>query len=769
MRRTFKKSSYAVASLVLTIQTIHAAPNKNQVSREETTTESNEREFKKINAKLRDLHQQIDAIPHTATEPGIGPQLVEANRSFDHATTAFRQKEWLTVIHELNNFLNLSQKPESRSWLKAQFMLGRAYEEQGHLQRATRAYTRYLATFTTKPTNDLSDLTETFERLVRIATKGSEANQAELAKFLSAISAMEYPSTVSEELRYLTAVASNNLGRKNMSISWLSDVDGRADAPETKARARYFRALIAISSREWVTASDQLEGLFSIDGLSQKTKDNARLSLGRVFLKQRKPELAIKNYNQISENSDAFRDASFEKIFALMKLQQDDLARTTAHQWLARYPEHDDATQLRAIASWLDLRTGDLASAKSSINGNVAKLTEIKTTIDKTFQGTKLQHEDAIRLSNMTRGQVISSPDLDQILTMFRQIGELKQRLTEVDGLERSIIYAIAKGNLRQFKPALENRMEQYDRLADEVLASGAKLIFIERQRLSATLSDLDKQKLEASEKRRTQLFDKRSQLARQAKRWATWVGPAEQLVKLATEWEKLNRIEAAAKSTSGLSDKDAAEATLLSEKITSARQDMIQTLTEIRQTQAGNIVEQSALNDILYVLQQYATALHDESKIIAAYEPQSGRVLDALDDEDSRSNWNLWLEVVASLNSNIKGLKMQAGKELADIFESLSKIDKQKSSLGRDIENLKNVLETYGGESLAGIIAHYDNALNQRLARQYKWAGDLEYLNYAKEKNTHEAVTKKKSLELQILNDNLKDMEQGGATQWPR
>jgi hypothetical protein len=452
-----------------------------------------------------------------------------------------------------------------------------------------------------------------------------------------------------------------------------------------------------------------------------------------------------------------------------MKLQQDDAARSATHQWLARFGDHEDATQLRIIASWLDLRAGDLTAAKSSINGTVAKLSDIQTNINKDFKGSKLRHEDAVRLSQMTRGQVTSSPELDRILSMFRQMGELNQRLNEIDGLERSIIYSIAKGDLRQYKPALTNRLDQYDRVAEDVLATGAKLVFIEKQRLSDRLSELDKQKLDASERRRLNLFEKNSQLARQAKRWASWVGPAEQLVKLAEEWEKLNRLEAATKSGKPLSEQDAAQNADLQTKIATARQDMIQTLTEIRKMQASNIVEQSQINDILYVIQQYASALYEESKIIAAYEPKSGQILDALDDEDSRANWNLWLETVAALNANIKDLKSQAGKDLATVFASLAKIDQSRANMVRDLENLKSVLETYGGESLAGIVAHYDNALNQRLARQYKWSGDLEYLSYAKEKNSHDAMTKKKNLELQILDDNLKDIEQGGATQWPR
>ena len=192
-------------------------------------------------------------------------------------------------------------------------------------------------------------------------------------------------------------------------------------------------------------------------------------------------------------------------------------------------------------------------------------------------------------------------------------------------------------------------------------------------------------------------------------------------------------------------------------------------TLLEIRKIQAGNVVEQSRLNDILYILQQYASALHEESQIIAAYEPTTGQVLDSLDDDDSRATWGLWQDVISKLHASIKQLKNKAGSDLASVFETIAKLDKTKEAISHDLLHLKGVLESYGGESLAGIMSHFENGINQRMSRQYKWAGDLEYLTYVKAKNQQESNKRKKDLEVQIISDNLRETEQGGASQWPR
>ena len=738
------------------------------------TVDTTERETKKIQSALRDLNQQLDAIVQTATEPGLGPQLTESRRAFANAEAAFKASDWPATVQESSRFLNLSQKPEVKTYLRAQHMIGRAYEEQGQYQKAIRAYRRYLATFTTNPKSDISDLTDTFERLVRIATKTSEANQSELSKFLSSIASMEYPAEVAAELKYFSAVASSNIGRKNLAAEWLSDVKTDAKNPETKARAKHYKALIAIHKKDWDTASLELESILQMDEISKNSRDTSRLALARVFVKQKKIELSLSAYNQIAESSDAFKDASFEKTLLLAKLGRDDEARKHARSWLTRYPSNPEASHLKGIISWLDLRAGDLTSAKNGIDQASSKLSSIREKLQKDFSGPKLTYLDATRLSNLTNGMAEPSPDLGSFISIFTQLSEMKQRLSEIDGSERSIIYSIANGDLRTFSPAIANRIDQYDRITDQVLSSGAKLVFIERQRLAAVLSEIDKKKLDASQKRREALFQRKSKLARNFQRWATWVGPAEQLVHLSKEWQKISGLEASLNARILSSSKspgasDAADVNDLKAKIAKIRADLMTSLVAVKKTQAQSIVDQSNIDDMLYIIQQYGTALHEESLIIASYEPKSGKMLDTLDDDDSRTSWGLWRNLVANLHQQVKYVREDASKQLTEILARIDNIRKTRIHLEDDITDLTSVVETYGGENMGMILSHYENELNQRLARQFKWAGDLEYLNYVKVKNDQESAAKKVAIERQILSDSLRENDQGGDSSWQR
>jgi hypothetical protein len=296
--------------------------------------------------------------------------------------------------------------------------------------------------------------------------------------------------------------------------------------------------------------------------------------------------------------------------------------------------------------------------------------------------------------------------------------------------------------------------------------------LFLDKERLKAKTSALDMQKLDASAKRREKLFGKQSQLSRRSLRWATWVGPAEQLVKLATEWEKLNKLQSEKNAvstqikTTERANHEAAETNDLSLKILSARREMLNTLNEIRKKQVQNLVDQSELSDTINIVEQFSRALDEEHQILNAYEPAPGKTLDRLDDDDSRRAWNLWRDCAGTLYANLKKLKIKSADDLAAILASLSTVDDKRAKLQKDIQHLREILEVYGGESLSGILAHYDYALSQRLGRQHKWAGDLEYLRYAKTTNEQDAATKKHALEIQILNDNVRDLEQGGSKQ---
>ncbi len=730
-------------------------PSANVVTVGDTDTE-----LKSVKSRLKDIRGVVSALERTITAPGLGAQVLEAQKAFESADRNFEAGNWTVAVNEAKRFLDLTQKPEHKTWLRAQFILARGLEETGQPKNSTKAYLNYLATVATSREQGQQELTEVIGRLVRLATKNTKTPQAELSKFISSLVASTQPLEISDQVKYLSGVASSNIGKRGLAVSWLEEADHAAISPETKARSKYFKALIAIHDQNWPIASQQLDGVINIVGISQSMKDLAHLSLARVLIKQQKPNLALKNYDSINDSSQSHRDANLEKLFLLIEQNRSDDALKTSKLWLTKYPSHQDAIHVKSIANWLDLKTGNLDAAKSGIEKTQELLIGIRSDLKTRFNGKTFTKDDAERLDALTRAHVASVQELDDIRTMFRQLDDLNGRLADIDGVERGLIFALARGDLRQFQPALANQLLQYDALADETLQAGSKLIYLDRLRLEGQLTDLDKQRLDANARRRTEIFGKYARLTRQTQRWFAWAPAAEQLAKLAKNWERLDVIAGESAATSVVSEKDP-EVTNLQDRIKSAREDMLATLRSLQTARAATLASHSELTDSLAIFDAYKELAAEDMTILATYSPAVTSTIEKLDDADARAAREEWTYTANALKLSMLELTARAHDDVMSVLNSLEKSDRAKSQILADINTLQSALETSAAEHLPSIISQFDYAIGQRMGKQLKWAGDLEYLKYAESTNAQDAARRRHDLEKQILSDNLRDNDQ--------
>lgn len=725
------------------------------------------RDLKTVISELSDLRENMKSVATVATATGLAKQTLESERTFANAADAFSKKEWLTTIQELQRYFTIEQKPDAQMWMRGQYMIGRSYEERGQAGRAARAYLRYLSTFVTARTPKYDEMTDVLERLVRVSTKGVGSTKADLKQFLSSVAAMDVPESVAPELKYFTAVAGAHIGQQSLALSWLnqlSENDGKF-SPDIKSRSLLFKALLAMKDGKWDQSESALQDLIQIDGISTKTRDNARVALARVYLRTKRPATAISIYESIKEDSEFYREALNERVFAYIRQSENKKAKESATEFLSKFSDHPDALQIRIMSSWLDLRAGDLAQAKTSIESTQKSLAEMQQKIATALTGKEaISHEDAVVIATLARGQVQIPPELEEIIAMYEQMEDLNFRLSEVDGIALNSLYAIAKANLEQYKPALANRINQLEQLVEVLMKTSSKLTKIEIARLNDALTALDKQKLLGSEKRREALFSRQTKMMLESKKWVRWVGPAEQLADLAKVWNKYEKTAVKVASASDGFDKN-----LLSQGISKSRQDLLSTLTRIRKEQASQLVEQSRIREVRYLLEQFAASTHDDELILSSYEPEQGQTLDNLDDADSQSAWKMVNQIGVQLHRQLIQLDKDAERDLGSSLSQITQLMTRREKMTQDIAMLQDVLAHKAGAAASTLVAHFDNVIGERLARQQKWGGDLDYLTYVGVKDDQEQKKKKNDLELQILSDSLRETEQSKVTQWPR
>lgn len=725
-----------------------------------TNVHNDSLDLKNVSARLSDINHTLRALPRTATEAGIGAQTLEAKNALDRAEASFKSKSWNAVINDGALYLNLTQRPDPSTSMRVQYMLGRAYEERHQYLKASRAYSRYLAIFTTNQELSSPELTEVFERLIKISTKNAQLKSPELSRFLSTVVAIQYPEHLKDELKYLSAVAGANIGKKGPAVQWLGQVDTATTPPEMRARAKYFKALLAINEKNWQQASQELNDIIRLAEISSNLRDNANLSLARVQIELKKPKMALASYSQIADSSPAHRDASYEQTLLLVHEEKYQEASDLAQKWLVKYPSDPDVLKMKTIITWLSLKAGNLDRAQTGIDETSSTLASIQKSLKSDFQKSELTLPDGERLRSLISGHSTPSADLEKIIVLFNQLNELNQRLFEIDGKERNLIYSLANGQLAKYKPAAINQITQYESLTGDVLKMGLQIVQIERDRLGGKLSQLHEQKLNSNAIKRTNIFNHHEELRRQANRWQSWFISADQASRLAGEWSRLSRLEAknsANRQKTGQSE----EIKIIDKTILTTRQDMLKTLRRIKENHVRNLAKQSAIYDLMSIIDNFSKLVYQDHLVLSSYEPEAGTAIERLDHEDARNAWKIWLDTANLLYVNLQKTEEKISAELAKVMVDLDRVDATKSDLLADINLLTGNLEKLGGQKLPKILSDFDYSISQRAGKQLKWAGDLEFLRYIETSNERELTKRKQALELQILSDDAQDLGQ--------
>ncbi|MCX6118142.1 MAG: hypothetical protein NT027_11415, partial [Proteobacteria bacterium] len=179
-------------------------------------------------------------------------------------------------------------------------------------------------------------------------------------------------------------------------------------------------------------------------------------------------------------------------------------------------------------------------------------------------------------------------------------------------------------------------------------------------------------------------------------------------------------------------------------------------------------IVEQSRLKEVQYMFQVYQSSFIDDEIVFSTYEPNSEVMLENLDADDLQIAWRQYKVNGENIFASLVDLTKSVNDQLSSTLKTIEDIQLQYAAIEKNLESLLDVLEKHSAEIAPSLLAHFENSINQRLAKHNKWIGDIQYLEYQKATNKHNDLKMTKDLEYQILNDNLRAKDVGGR-QWPR
>jgi hypothetical protein len=729
---------------------------------------------------LDNLHKQLKTSKEITSRLGLGPQTVNADEAYKNALSFYANHEYLSVIRELNTFLNLTQVPKMKPYLRSQYLLGHSYEEIGFKSKALKAYFRYLAAFLTSKHSNYDELLHVMRKMLPLAALDSGKRRSELNELLSSITSLNLPKNVQPSVFYYAAKSAANAGHGKIADSWLQKAAKDGETPNLKARATYIKALLALSVQDYDKAEKLMGDIMIIDQKKGSNNRNlARLALARIAVHRKKHKLALHYYNLIPEKSEGFRDSLFESIYLHLGMGQDGEARTKAQLYLARYPHHNDAFKLKTLLAYLDLRAGNLNSASQGISSSNGELKDIKVWMRNSLTGKdKLTHSELTNFLSVAGPQVSPTGTVKEAYALFQRLAEVSRRLADARGEIRNINYTMGRAQIRHLNPFWINRAEQLSKIGEDLLRVGHRLSGAERHLYIDQINELDKYKLKHSEDRRTRLLSAPAHSHRRLKHWATYANFLNLTKEVSDTNTKLAKAKAALaaakfllKSKTGkkgvgssVRDINAHEI-----KIASLNENLNRTLELLRTQKVQDLVNQSPHRYARKFISQYAVALNSEYEVLTKVRNHPTTTSQKLLSDDGKKAWKHWKHLVKMTFEQLSDLDNDVKNSLTMLIGNLTDHEDDYLELADNMRALTDSLEAEVGGSLAYIVDQYGQAINRRMSRNRKWRADVEWLKYTNSVSKKQKMLSRFDLEKQILNDNLSDLEQGALWQWPQ
>jgi hypothetical protein len=734
-----------------------------------------ETELELIKTDLNNWSRRLDANENLNGRLGLGPQTASAERSWSNALEFFSHKEWTSAIREFNNFLNQTQVPEIKSYLKAQYMLGLAYEGLQYKEKALRAYFRYLSSFLTAESQDHEELIDVLRRMIPLSS--SVGNKNELRQLLASITSLDLPQDVQPLIYYYVAKAAANAGEDKIATTWFERAAASPNDPVIKAKSMYMLAILALGRKEFDLAEDILGQVILIDK-DDSTRDLGRLALARLAVKQRKRETSLKLYKLIDADSIAFKDAVFESVYVHLDLKQDGEARAKSLLYLSRWPDGPDALQIRMLLAYLDMRAGDLKSARESIVAADKRLNDIKAWLYRNLGNQATINQTTLDdISSMTGAQLPVPPSVRVSAEFYSRLAELSRRLTDIRGSVRNTIFTVGRANIDDIRPFWVNKSTQLGSDADELLKIGHRLIAVERHLYETRISEIDKQRLDASFNRRASLLSSAAVSHRRASNWESFTTFAGMTKRLADASVRLNFAQAEIASSQFLSDSmnkgkafadPKARLTELRTRSGKLQEYVAKSLEAVRRRRVSDLLNDSPHRASGRFFASYSAALVEEEGVLAKIRDKVASPAERLNADDIAKSWEQWRFLASTLFKQMETLDRDIGSGLSSLLSDLDGQERRFDELNGQLNDVTNMLANHLGQTLSSIVDQYSRAISERFARNQKWQGDIDYLNYKNSLEEDKKLQERNNLEQQILRDNLLGLQQGALWQWP-
>ncbi|MBF0440441.1 MAG: tetratricopeptide repeat protein [Oligoflexales bacterium] len=737
-----------------------------------------EQEIQSAFSKLKNLKNSIDSSLELYKTRGLTVQKENADHIFENAKREYSSRESEATIYYLSQYLDMSQVPEHSKYFDAQYMLGKSYQELGQNKYAFRAYMRYISAYITDPDLNRTEIIDVLKHLLILSEGRTKDETIKLSNLLSGLTNIEFAPHLKHEILFYIAKSSMNIGEYPIADRWLSTIVENNVPPRLKSKSYFYKGFIAIDKKNYKLAEEFL--LKSYDIKDESAKDFMELSaitLARLNVQAKKPNTALKYYEEFKEDSIQYRDSLYERIYVYLDMGKTGQAKESAKEYLNKFPDSPDTYQIRTIIGYLTLRDGKLDEATRYIKEADSELEKTAHWLEENYAGrSSLSYDDIVNIKKVLNTQIASDPLVAKAENEFKSLFDARSRLFDIRSQIRNTIYTIGRGNTAELGPGWENRSSQLRELALNVLDVGHRLISAEKELFKDKISESDKEELSFSENRRIRSLSGAIRAKRERGDWKTWTALAEMNILMGEKHYKLKKVQAelgtatylAESSKSGDRGIQIAKIADLKKRSEKIEKGLNRAIEIIRSRQVKNLVAIGSYRILQDEIKTYASALYDEYLILDKYKDQYTGVVSKYLAEDIDNAWTKWKYVTKSLYDQAVTLDREVDSKVTLDLKKLDAYIIKHDGLIASSNGINSRLETFLGKELNPLLVSYKEQIDKRRSMHKKWLADIIWIEYENETNKTEKELKKRSVEETILEQNLIDLKQGALLKWP-
>ncbi len=721
---------------------------------------------------IEQLAERLEGLKAADDHETMGVVKQSADQAFALAEQNLKDQEYIAVIRNLNFVLNQVPRLPHDRYLKAQYMLGTAYEELRQMPRAGKAWLRYLSSYTTQKGDDTIRLLEVIRHLLLVQEQLAEDQRTQFQRLLADITALQMAPEIRAEIHLLAAISAIHGRQNRLATSWLDKVKATKVSQRLWAEAGYYAGLNFMQQGDVQAAEKAWLELAAIgDDSLIMVRDLAALNLGRLYAARKMPKNALQWYSKVKSPGISSRMASYEVSLLLAQTSQYPQASQFAQSYISNYPKTKEAFSLQEKLPLFLYQSGHLDLAETQLKARDKELTELKEWLEVTTRGRlAMNASDLLDVDQHLAKYAISSPIIDRSLTLFQRLEKQLKVQQEQRNELRSMMLTLGRVLDPELRPRIASTNRQLNQLIDQWSSVGERLVAGEKELYGNQLSAAEQLSLDRSSLRRKKLQDLSSEFQRRSTK--TWQELSQTSLSLGELARRLERHQAEL-SAIMLKGQSSNHQKILEQS--ALAKDYAQQIAAL-QARANSLVEQhrkrmlsQQLTDSPYQVTRkrlllYAQEFLEAEAIFAKQRDSFNHPMKKHAQEDYQQTWNGWRSIAGQTLSFIYAKENQEKAWLNAQIKTFDRLNQKSTELhGRQLE-LERRLAILSGKVWPSVLDHTGYHINEQQARAKKWLADLQWQRSMDQAQKRSDLSNEQDRKEMDLQEGLKDMELEGA-----